>query len=85
MRASVASSARQLAVIERLEADGRLADLAPVERAVADERRAAPEATFSELAARLGFSRARVQRAFGAPRVRAAAVPAAGVCRAADL
>ena len=35
-----------------------------VERAVAHERRAAPEATFSELAARLGFSRARVQRAF---------------------
>jgi DNA-binding protein WhiA len=61
---SVASSARQLAVIERLASEGRLADLAPVERAVADERRAAPEATFSELAARLGYSRARVQRAF---------------------
>jgi DNA-binding protein WhiA len=61
---SVASSARQLDAIDRLEAEGRLADLSAAERAVADERRASPEATFSELAARLGLSRARVQRAF---------------------
>jgi len=73
---SVASSARQLALIERLEADGRLEELPPIERAVADERRSAPEATFSELAARLGFSRARVQRAFERLES-AAAVPAA--------
>jgi DNA-binding protein WhiA len=78
---SVASSARQLATIEQLDAEGRLADLAPTERAVADERRAAPEATFSELAARLGYSRARVQRAFERLESRAerpsAAAPAA--------
>jgi DNA-binding protein WhiA len=72
---SVASSARQLVIIERLEAQGRLAELPPVERAVADERRAAPEATFSELAARLGFSRARIQRAFA--RIESAAEEAA--------
>jgi DNA-binding protein WhiA len=61
---SVASSARQLVAIERLEAEGRLDGMSPTVRAVADERRASPEATFSELAVRLGLSRARVQRAF---------------------
>lgn len=61
---SVASSARQLAIIDQLEAEGRLVDLPDTERAVAVERRAAPEASFTELAARLGLSRARVQRAF---------------------
>jgi DNA-binding protein WhiA len=61
---TVASSARHLLIIEQLEADGRLAALAPVDQAVAGERRTAPEASFSELAVRLGLSRARVQRAF---------------------
>jgi DNA-binding protein WhiA len=61
---TVASSARQLLIIEQLEAEGRLGSLAPVDLAVAGERRAAPEASFSELALRLGLSRARVQRAF---------------------
>lgn len=61
---TVATSARQLAIIEQLEADGRLAELPPIDRAVASERQAAPEASFSELASRLGISRARVQRAF---------------------
>jgi hypothetical protein len=61
---TVASSARQLRIIEQLEATGRLSHLAPLEQVVAGERRMAPEATFSELAARLGLSRARVQRAF---------------------
>ncbi|MFV2064365.1 MAG: DNA-binding protein WhiA, partial [Chloroflexota bacterium] len=61
---SVASSARQLALIEQLDAEGRLAGLPDIERAVAQERREAPEASFTELAARLGVSRARVQRAF---------------------
>ena len=61
---SVASSARQLAFIRRLESDGRLAELPEVDRAVARARRAAPEASFSELAGSLGLSRARVQRAF---------------------
>ena len=62
---SVASSARHIALIEQLQADGRLATLPDLERAVAAERQAAPEASFTELAARLGLSRARVQRAFG--------------------
>ena len=61
---TVASSARQLVVIERLESEGRLGDLGAIDRAVAGERRVAPEASFSELASRLGLSRARVQRAF---------------------
>lgn len=61
---TVATSARQLAIIEQLEADGRLAELPPIDRAVASERQAAPEASFTELAGRLGLSRARVQRAF---------------------
>jgi DNA-binding protein WhiA len=62
---TVASSARQIAIIEQLEADGRLAELPPLDRAVAHARRDAPEASFSELATSLGLSRARVQRAFG--------------------
>ena len=61
---SVASSARQLGIIEQLEAEGRLADLPDFDRAVARERQRAPEANFSELALRLGLSPARVQRAF---------------------
>ena len=61
---SVASSARHIAIIEQLEAEGRLAELPDLDRAVAAERRAAPEASFTELSERLGLSRARVQRAF---------------------
>jgi hypothetical protein len=61
---TVASSARHIAIIEQLEATGRLAELGPLDRVVAAERRVAPEASFSELALRLGLSRARVQRAF---------------------
>jgi DNA-binding protein WhiA len=61
---SVASSARQIAIIEQLETDGRLADLSPLDRSVARARRDAPEASFTELAQTLGLSRARVQRAF---------------------
>jgi hypothetical protein len=61
---TVASSARHIALIEQLEATGRLTEMAHLDRAVAAERRAAPEATFTELALRLGLSRARVQRAF---------------------
>lgn len=73
---SVASSARQLAVIERLASDGRLAELPPLEQVVAQERQAAPEATFSELSARLGLSRARIQRAFERLEAAAAGPPA---------
>ncbi len=61
---AVASSARHIAIIDQLEAEGRLAELPDVDRRVAAERRAAPEASFTELAERLGLSRARVQRAF---------------------
>jgi DNA-binding protein WhiA len=73
---SVATSARQLALIERLERAGRISELPAVEQAVAQERQAAPEATFSELASRLGFSRARVQRAFERLEAAAAVPPA---------
>jgi DNA-binding protein WhiA len=71
---SVASSARQLAVIEQLEAGGLLGRLSAVDRSVAQARKAAPEASFTELAVTLGLSRARVQRAFG--RIESAAMEA---------
>lgn len=63
LRRSVESSVRQVETIDRLAAAGRLADLAPIERSVARERLEAPEASLTELASRLGLSRARVQRA----------------------
>jgi DNA-binding protein WhiA len=62
---TVASSARQIALIEQLEADGRLGQLSAVDQTVARARKDAPEASFTELADTLGLSRARVQRAFG--------------------
>lgn len=62
---SVASSARQIALIEQLEAEGRLSQLSAVDQSVAKARKAAPEASFTELATTVGLSRARVQRAFG--------------------
>ncbi len=68
---TVASSARQIALIEQLQADGRLGQLTALDRAVAQARVDAPEASFTELAITLGLSRARVQRAFG--RIEAAA------------
>jgi DNA-binding protein WhiA len=68
---TVASSARQIALIELLESEGRLDRLSPLDRAVAQARKDAPEASFTELASGLGLSRARVQRAFG--RIEAAA------------
>ena len=61
---SVASASRQLARIDQLEQAGDLADLPKAVRDVAQLRRELPEATFTELADRLGLSRARVQRAF---------------------
>jgi hypothetical protein len=63
LKRSVATAARQLAAIESLEGRGLLAAMPETERAVAHERRASPEASFTELAGRLGLSRARVQRA----------------------
>ncbi len=60
---SVAAAGRQLAAIEQLDRDGRLAGLPYVARAVAAARRETPEATLAELAERLGFHRSAVQRA----------------------
>ncbi len=75
---SVASSARQVAVIEALESDGRLGELSTVDQAVARARRDAPEASFTELASTLGLSRARVQRSFGRMEAKASATVSAG-------
>jgi DNA-binding protein WhiA len=60
---SVATASRQLAAIDQLEASGELEHLPAAARLLARLRREAPEATFTELAQRLGISRARVQRA----------------------
>lgn len=59
----VAASARQMEAIDMLAADGRLAEQPYVVRLVADARREEPEATFTELAERLGLHRSAVQRA----------------------
>jgi len=75
---SVASSARQLAIIEQLEAEGLLGQLSAVDQSVARARKDAPEASFTELAATLGLSRPRVQRAFGRLESAAAASVPAG-------
>ena len=60
---AVAASADQLEAISALEADGRLAEQPYVVLLVADARREEPEATFTELAERLGLHRSAVQRA----------------------
>lgn len=62
---TVASSARQLAIIDQLERTGGLGRLSALDQSVARARQHAPEASFTELAETLGLSRARVQRAFG--------------------
>jgi hypothetical protein len=64
LQRAVAAAARQLEAIDALEADGRLAEQPYLVRLVADARREEPEATFSELAERLGLHRSAVQRAF---------------------
>jgi DNA-binding protein WhiA len=74
---TVASSARQMALIEQLEGEGRLGRLSPVDQSVARARKDAPEASFTELAATLGLSRARVQRAFRRIETEAATDPPA--------
>lgn len=63
LQRAVAASSRQLEAIEMVTADGRLAEQPYVVRLVADARREEPEATFSELAERLGLHRSAVQRA----------------------
>ncbi len=63
LQRAVAASARQLEAIGTVEGDGRLAEQPYVVRLVADARREEPEATFTELAERLGLHRSAVQRA----------------------
>jgi hypothetical protein len=60
---AVAAAGRQLAAIERLESDGRLADQPYTVRLVAEARRETPESSLGELAERLGLHRSAVQRA----------------------
>ncbi len=60
---AVAAAGRQLAAIDRLDSDGRLAGQPYVVRLVADARRETPEATLGELAERLSVHRSAVQRA----------------------
>jgi len=63
LQRSVAASGRQLAAIELLDDDGRLGEQPRTVRAVAEARRETPEASLSEIAARLGLHRSTVQRA----------------------
>ena len=63
LQRAVAASARQIEAIDVVAADGRLAEQPYVVRLVADARREEPEATFTELAERLGLHRSAVQRA----------------------
>jgi len=60
---SVAAAGRQLAAIDVLESDGRLAGEPATVRTVAAARRDTPEATLADLAGRLGVHRSAVQRA----------------------
>jgi DNA-binding protein WhiA len=60
---AVEAAARNLAAIELLSGDGRLAAQPYVVRLVADARRESPESTLAELAERLGLHRSAVQRA----------------------
>ena len=62
LQRAVVAASRQLRAIDLLEADGRLAEQPPVVRLVADARRGTPEATYTELAERLGLHRSTVQR-----------------------
>ena len=63
LQRGVAAAARQLAAIDEVEADGRLARQSNLVRLVAATRREVPEATFTELAEHLGLHRSAVQRA----------------------
>ncbi len=63
LQRSVAAAGRQLAAIETLDSDGRLGEQPRTVRAVAEARRDTPEASMSEIAARLDLHRSAVQRA----------------------
>ena len=60
---AVGAAGRQIAAIDELAADGRLAEQPYVVRLVAEARRETPEATLAELAERLELHRSTVQRA----------------------
>jgi hypothetical protein len=63
LQRAVGAAGRQIAAIDELEVDGRLAEQPYAVRLVADARRGTPEATLGELAERLGLHRSAVQRA----------------------
>jgi len=63
LQRAVAAADRQLAAIEQLAAEGRLAEQSDTVRLVAEARRETPESTLTELADRLRLSRSSVQRA----------------------
>jgi hypothetical protein len=63
LQRAVGAAGRQIAAIDELEVDGRLAEQPYAVRLVADARRTTPEATLGELAERLGVHRSAVQRA----------------------
>src|SRR4029079_16937940 len=63
LQRSVGAAGRQVAAIEELTASGELAEQPFTVRAVAEARRATPEATLTELAALLQLHRSAVQRA----------------------
>jgi cell division protein WhiA len=63
LQRAVGAAGRQLAAIADLTASGELSEQPYVVRSVAEARRETPEATFGELAERLGVHRSAVQRA----------------------
>jgi hypothetical protein len=63
LQRAVGAAGRQIAAIEELDADGRLAAQPRIVRLVADARRGTPEATLGELAERLDVHRSTIQRA----------------------
>jgi hypothetical protein len=63
LQRAVGAAGRQIAAIEEVEADGRLAAQPAIVRLVGDARRETPEATLGELAERLNVHRSTVQRA----------------------
>jgi len=63
LQRAVGAAGRQIAAIDEVDADGRLAVQPPVVRMVAAARRETPEATLGELAERLNLHRSSVQRA----------------------
>ena len=63
LQRAVGAAGRQIAAIDELDGDGRLAQQTYVVRLVAEARRQTPEATLAELAERLDLHRSAVQRA----------------------